>query len=63
MIGQTIAGIASFGGVMLVWTGFALALKRLRSWTRQQAEALRASGPIPSAGGGRPGETDPAARP
>jgi uncharacterized iron-regulated membrane protein len=30
--GQTIAGIASAGAVVLVWTGLALALRRFRSW-------------------------------
>ena len=30
--GQTIAGIASAGGVVLVWTGIALALRRFRAW-------------------------------
>jgi uncharacterized iron-regulated membrane protein len=28
LIGQFIAGLASFGGVVLVWTGFALAVRR-----------------------------------
>jgi uncharacterized iron-regulated membrane protein len=27
-IGQTIAGVASLGGLVLVWTGFALAIRR-----------------------------------
>ena len=31
IVGQTIAGIASAGGALLVWTGLALALHRLRS--------------------------------
>ena len=31
-LGQTIAGIASTGGVVLVWTGIALALRRLAAW-------------------------------
>jgi uncharacterized iron-regulated membrane protein len=30
--GQTVAGIASAGGVVLVWTGISLALRRLRGW-------------------------------
>jgi uncharacterized iron-regulated membrane protein len=30
--GQTIAGIASFAGVMLVWTGIALAFRRFLNW-------------------------------
>ncbi len=36
--GQTIAGLASIGGAMLVWTGLALALRRFRAWlTRLRA--------------------------
>jgi hypothetical protein len=35
-IGQTVAGIASFGGVMLVWTGGALVIRRCRSWIRNR---------------------------
>ena len=34
--GQTIAGIASFAGVMLVWTGFALSLHRLSAWIKRK---------------------------
>jgi uncharacterized iron-regulated membrane protein len=30
--GQTIAGLVSLGGVVLVWTGIVLALRRLSSW-------------------------------
>jgi len=30
--GQTIAGLATAGAVVLVWTGIALALRRLRAW-------------------------------
>ena len=30
--GQTIAGLVSAGGAVLVWTGLALAWRRLRSW-------------------------------
>jgi uncharacterized iron-regulated membrane protein len=32
VVGQTIAGLASLGGVVLVWTGLALALRRLVRW-------------------------------
>ena len=32
IVGQTIAGIGSFAGVMLVWTGISLALRRLAAW-------------------------------
>jgi uncharacterized iron-regulated membrane protein len=31
-LGQTVAGIASAGGALLVWTGFALAYRRYRAW-------------------------------
>ncbi|MEP7271397.1 MAG: PepSY-associated TM helix domain-containing protein [Acidobacteriota bacterium] len=41
--GQTIAGIASAGGVMLVWTGLALAFRRLRGWlARRSGKQARA---------------------
>jgi len=32
VIGQTLAGIACLGGVFLVWTGLALAWRRLLGW-------------------------------
>jgi uncharacterized iron-regulated membrane protein len=34
--GQTVAGLATFGGVMLVWTGIALALRRLVTWLQRR---------------------------
>jgi uncharacterized iron-regulated membrane protein len=38
--GQTIAGVASAGAVVLVWTGIALALRRGRAWlSRRRARA------------------------
>jgi uncharacterized iron-regulated membrane protein len=37
LIGQTVAGIASFGGVMLVWTGSALVIRRVEAWNRKRA--------------------------
>jgi uncharacterized iron-regulated membrane protein len=38
--GQTIAGLVSLGGVVLVWTGIALALRRFVAWrARRQARA------------------------
>jgi hypothetical protein len=37
LIGQTVAGIASFAGVMLVWTGLALSLHRFIAWIRRAA--------------------------
>jgi uncharacterized iron-regulated membrane protein len=30
--GQTVAGVATAGAVVLVWTGFALSFRRLRAW-------------------------------
>lgn len=37
LIGQTIAGIASAAGAVLVWTGFALAWRRFRAWKSRQS--------------------------
>jgi uncharacterized iron-regulated membrane protein len=39
--GQTIAGIASAGGVMLVWTGVSLALRRFSAWRDRRRKAQR----------------------
>jgi uncharacterized iron-regulated membrane protein len=36
-IGQTIAGLASAGGVLLVWTGISLAFRRFFAWLRRRA--------------------------
>ncbi|HET9269039.1 MAG TPA: PepSY-associated TM helix domain-containing protein [Vicinamibacterales bacterium] len=44
LTGQTIAGIATAGSVVLVWTGIALALRRGRAWLVRRR--LRASIPI-----------------
>ncbi|HEY6803122.1 MAG TPA: PepSY-associated TM helix domain-containing protein [Pyrinomonadaceae bacterium] len=38
-IGQAIAGLASAGGIFLVWTGFALAYRRFRGWLRRRSAA------------------------
>ena len=35
--GQTIAGLATAGSVVLVWTGIALSLRRLRAWMSRRA--------------------------
>jgi hypothetical protein len=32
--GQTIAGLVSLGGAVLVWTGLSLAFRRLMAWRR-----------------------------
>jgi uncharacterized iron-regulated membrane protein len=42
--GQTIAGMATAGSVVLVWTGIALALRRGRAWLGRRARAS-ADGP------------------
>ena len=36
LTGQTIAGLASLGGVFLVYTGLALALRRLAAWLKRR---------------------------
>jgi len=48
LTGQTIAGIVSAGGVVLVWTGIALAWRRFASWigrsqARSEADRARAA--------------------
>jgi uncharacterized iron-regulated membrane protein len=39
LTGQTIAGLASLGGVFLVYTGIALALRRLIAWLKRRQAA------------------------
>jgi len=40
LAGQTVAGVASAGAVVLVWTGMALALRRARAWlSRRRSRA------------------------
>ena len=46
--GQTLAGAASLGGVMLVWTGLALALRRLFGWKLWRRVAVSSAGTAPS---------------
>jgi uncharacterized iron-regulated membrane protein len=45
LIGQTIAGLVSGGGVVMVWTGVSLALRRFTNWltsrSRQRASPSR----------------------
>jgi uncharacterized iron-regulated membrane protein len=38
LTGQTIAGLASAGGAVLVYTGLALALRRFISWLRRRRD-------------------------
>jgi uncharacterized iron-regulated membrane protein len=40
-LGQTIAALASLGGVVLVWTGISLALRRLSRYQNRRAARLQ----------------------
>jgi uncharacterized iron-regulated membrane protein len=40
LAGQTVAGLVSAGGAVLVWTGMALALRRFNAWRKHSREAL-----------------------
>jgi uncharacterized iron-regulated membrane protein len=55
--GQTIAGVASAGGAVLVWTGLALAWRRLRAWLgrRRNAKVIRETAMRPKVRPGTPG--------
>jgi uncharacterized iron-regulated membrane protein len=39
LVGQTIAGLGSLGACFLVWTGLALAWRRLRAWLAKRKDA------------------------
>ncbi|HEX8335405.1 MAG TPA: PepSY-associated TM helix domain-containing protein [Pyrinomonadaceae bacterium] len=49
LVGQTVAALASAGGALLVYTGLALALRRLLAWLSRRG-ALAAARAEPSAG-------------
>lgn len=51
LFGQTVAGLVSLGGAVLVYTGLALAWRRLRAWTarRAQSSSVRAGAELASA--------------
>jgi uncharacterized iron-regulated membrane protein len=53
IVGQTIAGLVSIGGTVLVITGLALAIRRLLTWVAKRAKPRLAgiSEPIPDASG------------
>ena len=55
IIGQTVAGIASFAGLMLVWTGLSLALRRWAAWNGRRLRK-RASGVEETASVGSTGD-------
>ena len=40
MTGQTVAGLVTAGGAVLVWTGLALALRRFSSWRKRGREGM-----------------------
>jgi len=41
LAGQTVAGLATAGGAVLVWTGLSLAWRRCRRWTHRRGRAAR----------------------
>jgi uncharacterized iron-regulated membrane protein len=45
LFGQTIAGVASLGGAVLVWTGLSLAVRRLWAWGQRRSSARIAATP------------------
>jgi uncharacterized iron-regulated membrane protein len=47
--GQTIAGLATTGAVVLVWTGIALALRRLFAWRRRKNDPRFQDQPVRAA--------------
>ena len=49
LAGQTIAGLASLGGAVLVYTGLALAIRRLWAWRARRASAARSNRGVTSA--------------
>jgi uncharacterized iron-regulated membrane protein len=40
LAGQTVAGLVSAGGAVLVWTGIALALRRFGAWIKRRRQEL-----------------------
>ena len=56
IVGQTVAGLVSIGGAMLVITGLALAIRRFRAWVAKRVKPAKpvladVSDPIPEASG------------
>ncbi len=45
IVGQLVAGLASAGGVLLVWTGLSLCWRRFRAWTRRRASVPHPAAP------------------
>jgi uncharacterized iron-regulated membrane protein len=40
IVGQTVAGLASLAGLLMVWTGFALVIRRFLAWRKRKNRAL-----------------------
>ena len=40
MTGQTLAGLVTAGGAVLVWTGLALALRRFTAWRKRARDPI-----------------------
>jgi uncharacterized iron-regulated membrane protein len=49
LVGQAIAGLASLGGVVLVYTGFALSLRRFSAWRARRRRPVDAIAARPAA--------------
>ena len=49
LVGQAIAGLASLGGVFLVYTGFALSLRRFVAWRARRRRPTEAVAERPAA--------------
>jgi uncharacterized iron-regulated membrane protein len=41
LLGQTVAGLVTAGGAVLVWTGLALALRRFVLWRKRSSAAMQ----------------------
>ena len=50
LVGQTVAALASAGGALLVYTGLALALRRLLAWLSRRRALVAAARAEPSPG-------------
>jgi uncharacterized iron-regulated membrane protein len=46
--GEALAGLASAGGALLVWTGVALAVRRFAAWRGRSATRAPAAQPLPA---------------
>jgi uncharacterized iron-regulated membrane protein len=52
MVGQTVAGVASAGAIVLVWTGIAMALRRLDAWRKRRVRQAIVEHPATARAGG-----------